>query len=126
MFEFFIDGEIIKFINMLQKPKIIVESGYLLVLLHDLAQVEIIDINSMHVHVLPFVLLYTKIRLFKWCLENIVSVVFYSVLLYHKRGLLLFVHIFYLFRFIIKILPYYIIWFFLLAIFQTFLPFDDR
>lgn len=57
MFEFFIDGEIVKFIHVLQEPKIVMQASGFLGVFHYFAEVQKLQINDMHVDVLAFVFL---------------------------------------------------------------------
>lgn len=83
MFVLAIDGEIIELVHVLQKPEVIMQSLRLFLVLHDLADVEELHVNGMHVHVFSLVLLQTEVWLFKWCLEDVGPVVLNSIFRNH-------------------------------------------
>ena len=125
MFELFVDGEIIKFIHVLQKPQIIVKSGVLLRLFHHFAHVQELQVNDMHIDVFAFVLLKTELRLFEWRLKDSLSVILYRIMRHYRYSFLLFVLIFELTSFVVKILPNHISRFFLISVLQTLSAFYD-
>lgn len=94
VFELFVDGEIIKFIHVLQKPQIIVKSGVLLRLFHHFAHVQELQVNDMHIDIFAFVLLKTELRLFEWRLKNSLSVILYRIVRHYRYSFLLLVLIF--------------------------------
>ena len=56
VFYLFVNGKVIKFVHVLQIPKVVMQLGHLLAVFHYLAQVQELQIYCMHVHKLPFVL----------------------------------------------------------------------
>lgn len=59
-----VEGEVIEFVKVLQKPQVIMKLHSLLVL-QGLAQVDELQVYLMHVHVLSLALLGRKLRLLK-------------------------------------------------------------
>jgi hypothetical protein len=57
MLELLVDGEVIKFVHILQEPKVIMESGGFFGVFHHFAHVQELHIDYMHVHILALVLL---------------------------------------------------------------------
>ena len=117
-----VDGEIIELVHVLQEPQVVMQSLRLLLVLHDLADVEELHVNRMHVHVLPLVLLQTEVGLLEGRLEDIRSVVFNRVLWNDLRGFLLLELVLQLLGAIIKILPNDITRLLLLRSLQALLP----
>jgi hypothetical protein len=79
MLELLVDGEIIKFIHVLQKPQIVMQS-LSLGIIHHLTDVQEFHVDCVHVHVLSLILLKTEVRFLERCFEDIVSIILHSVL----------------------------------------------
>lgn len=125
MLELLLDGEVIKFVQILEEPEVVMESLALLILLHHLANVEEIKINCVHVHILAFVLLRAKIRLLKRRLEHVAAIVLNSVPRLYYYIIMLFELLSQLLSLIVKILPNDITGLLLLRRLQSLLAFDN-
>jgi hypothetical protein len=106
MLELLVDGEIIKLVHVLEKPQVVVQALRLFGILHHLADVQKLHVNSMHVHVLALALLQTELRLFERRLEHICSVVLNSILGNNLCRILLSKLILKFFGLIVEVLPY--------------------
>ena len=123
---FFADGELVELVHILQKPKIVMQPGSLLAFFHHFAQVQILHVDGMHIHVLSFALLQTEFRLRKRGLENIIAIVAHSIAGLHLSRKLRFLGLFSnFFGFLVKISPNDFTWLFLFCDFQTTVTFDN-
>jgi hypothetical protein len=122
--ELLVDGEVVELVHILQEPQVVVQSLRLRVV-HHLADVQELQVDRMHVYVLPLVLLQTEIRLLEGRLEHVVSVVLHRVLGDHLDRVLLSILILQLFGLIVEILPDDITGLLFLGGLEALLAFDD-
>jgi hypothetical protein len=101
------------------------KSRCLLRVLHQLAQVQKLYINYVHIHIFTLVFLHTKIRLLKRWPKYIQSIIIHRILRHHHTRLMLLVHVPQFLRLIVKILPNYISRLFLIRSLQTPLTLDN-
>lgn len=115
-------GEIIELVHVLQEPKIIMQSLGLLLVLHDLANVEELHVNRVHVYIFPLAFLKTEIWFLEGRLKDISSVILNRILRDYLPRILFLELVLQLLGAIIKILPNHITRFLLLRSLQTLLP----
>jgi len=105
MFDLFVDREVVKLIHILEEPQIVVQLSELLVVLHHFADVEVLVVDLVHVHVLSFGFLNCECWLIERWLENILTVVLNRISRNNYRLILFLVLVFELLCPIVEILP---------------------
>jgi hypothetical protein len=106
--ELLLDREVIEFIQILEEPEVVVQPLALLTLLHDLADVQELEVDRVHVHVLALALLRTEVGLLEGRLEDVASIVLHRVSRLDDCIILLLKLISQLLRLVVKVLPNHI------------------
>lgn len=123
--ELLLQGEVVELVEVLEEPEVVVQPLGLLILLHDLADVEELEVDRVHIHVLALVLLRTEVGLLEGRLEDVASIVLHCVSGLDYCVILLFKLISELLRLVVKVLPNHIAGLLLLRWLQALLALDD-
>lgn len=129
--EFPVYGKIVQLVHVLQEPQVIVQLGCLLAIAHCFAQVQILQVNRVQVHIFSFVLLWAELRLLErgheWHFSEVLHCVFNADWGKVVDWLfLLLVLVFYLADFVVEVLPCDIRGLFLVRRTKGLLALNDR